>query len=177
MKVNLFQIPIFIGNIDCSKIILESDGLEKTWNSQTLSSHNFPIKMSKDSLDYLLEKIWNLIQSEFKTDFKIKLHSIWENFYKENDYQEKHIHPGSHFSFIIYKDIDESKTVFFNPNSNLILSFYLGLMNNMYLGDLSFKPECRKNQIIVFPSFLEHLVLKHSNSVTISGNIQIVKER
>jgi len=82
MKINLFQIPIFIGNIDCSKIILKSEGVEKTWNSQTLSSHNFSIKMSKDSLDYLLKKIWMLIQSEFKTDFKIKLHSIWENFYK-----------------------------------------------------------------------------------------------
>ena len=176
MKINLLQVPIFIGNIDSSKIILKNHDTEKTWLSKTISSHNFKNKIREDSLEYLLKKIWNLIQSEFKTDFKIALHSIWENFYKEGDYQDTHIHPGSHFSFIIYKDVEESKTVFFNPHSDLIESFYVDFVEKMYLGDVSFKPQCRKNQIIVFPSFLHHLVQKHSNSVTIAGNIRIVNE-
>ena len=38
-----------------------------------------------------------------------------------------------------------------------------------------FHPECRSNQIIIFPSCLEHMVKKHSNSTTISGNILIEK--
>ena len=37
--------------------------------------------------------------------------------------------------------------------------------------DLQFRPSCREGQIIVFPSFLEHMVKKTSNAITISGNI------
>ena len=45
-----------------------------------------------------------------------------------------------------------------------VLSFFIA--NTIY---------SRSNQIIIFPSCLEHMVKKHSNSTTISGNILIEK--
>ena len=36
-------------------------------------------------------------------------------------------------------------------------------------------PLSEQNKIIIFPSCLEHMVKKHSNSTTISGNILIEK--
>ena len=36
-----------------------------------------------------------------------------------------------------------------------------------------FEPKCRKNQMILFPSFIEHMVKNNKNNATISGNINI----
>jgi hypothetical protein len=38
--------------------------------------------------------------------------------------------------------------------------------------DIDYQPELREGQIIVFPSFLEHMVLPNDDNVTISGNIR-----
>ena len=88
----------------------------------------------------------------------------------ENDFQENHIHVCSDFSFIIFKNIEESRTVFIAPNKYLIESFY----NKKFL-ESYFKKEfylkLRKDQIVIFPSFLEHLVQKTKKSTTVSGNL------
>ena len=41
--------------------------------------------------------------------------------------------------------------------------------------DSFFKPKCKTGQIIVFPSFLQHMVLKSSKQKTISGNVVFKK--
>ena len=171
MQMNLFQIPIYICNIDVNKIKINNKAFKKTWFSKTLSSHNFPNQLEENDTIYLLQTIAKELSSNIKEAFHIKLHSIWENIYGKDDYQEKHVHPGSHFSFIIYKDVKESNTVFINPADKLIASYYSD--PDIKLFNLSFIPECRSGQMIIFPSFLEHMVLKHSNSVTIAGNVII----
>ena len=42
--------------------------------------------------------------------------------------------------------------------------------------DGMFIPRCKKDQIIVFPSFLEHMVLKSTDQITISGNLIFTKK-
>ena len=174
MKFDLFSVPFWVINIDINKIKLNNLNFEKTWLSETLSSHNFNNKLEKDSEKYLLTQINNLIGQTIKPPYKIILKSIWENQYGENDFQEKHEHAGSHFSFVIYKKIKESNTIFMNPVLNLLESYY----EDSILFDFfskQFKPSCREGQMIIFPSFISHMVLKHSNSVTIAGNIKIEK--
>jgi hypothetical protein len=92
--------------------------------------------------------------------------------YINNDFQEKHIHTNSDFSFVIYKEVEESKTLFFSPNNYLINSFYENKYLNKYF-NTTFIPKLKKDQIIIFPSYLEHMVKKCSNSITIAGNINI----
>ena len=172
MKLDLFSIPIFIDNIDCNKIILQNQKFEKTWFSETSSSHNFVNNLHEDSAIYLLKIISNLFKGHFYSAYKLSLKNIWQNNYIKNDFQEKHIHPGSQFSFVIYKKINESRTIFYNPAENLILSFFNNeLLKNSNFIQTQFQPKCRENQIVVFPSFLDHMVQKLDDSVTISGNL------
>jgi hypothetical protein len=171
MKINLFSVPIFIGNIDTEKIRLENETFKQAWLSETTSSYNDcqNIKLDDDSVIYLLENISKLLKQEIKNSFELTLKNIWSNKYNINDYQEEHIHSSSHFSFVIYKNVKKSKTVFVSPWKDLICAYE---MNDLFYTD--FNVECRSNQICVFPSFMKHMVLKNNfPSETISGNIYI----
>jgi hypothetical protein len=178
MKLDLFSVPIFIDDIDSFKININNINFEKTWNSQTVSSFNFENSIDKESFNYLFTIIGNSLSPHFKEPLKIQLLNIWENKYFKNDFQEKHKHPHSHFSFIIYKDVEEGKTIFFNPAVDLIESYYPPcFFNQTNFFQLEFLPKCRKDQIVIFPSFLEHMVQNINNSVTISGNFKIQKTK
>ena len=120
-----------------------------------------------DVLEIVLELCTKKVQKEIYMN-KFKKESIMKN----NDFQEKHIHTYSDFSFIIYKKIEESKTVFIAPHSYITESFYAKKFLKQYF-QTDFQPKCRENQIVIFPSFLEHMVKKTSNALTISGNISV----
>ena len=174
MKLNLFSIPIYISNIDLDKIKLKNIKVKRQWLSGTESSHDCRNEITEDTRAHILQTIIKLLNYDIHKPYELVLSSIWQNNYKNNDYQERHAHPGSHFSFIIYKKVKQSNTVFFNPFLQLMESYYRKThVVKTVLIDSTFKVECREGQIVVFPSFLEHMVLKHNNSVTISGNIDI----
>ena len=167
MVVDLFKIPIFIGNIDINKIKIESKSFKKTWISETPTTFLDKSKLKEEEIKYLMETIIKILEEKIKHSFELRLTSIWENNYVQKDFQEPHIHGDSDFSFIIYKKVDEGKTVFINP-----VRKFLMLYNNIsYMFEETFMPKCRAGQIVIFPSFLEHMVLPSSNEKTISGNL------
>ena len=173
MQLNIFSTPIFINNIDSSKIILNIKNLDPTWDSEvTTSFHDKNCVVEEKSFIYLYSIIGESLSDFINTNFKIKLLNIWQNNYINNDFQENHIHPSSDFSFVIYKETEESKTIFFSPNNYLMQCFYQNGYLDKYF-KTKFIPKLRKDQIIIFPSYLEHMVKKNSNSITISGNIKI----
>ena len=174
MQLNLFSVPVFIGNINSKKLKFTNQKTQSSFASDVKTSIETGEKnLKEESAQYLVDCIVKLLEEKFKSPFRITLRNIWQNIYKKSDFQEKHIHIGSHFSFIIYDKIDVPKTLFFNPAYYLIESFYKE-SDGFKQGDIcdtNFMPPCREGQIIVFPSFLEHMVRKTSNAVTISGNI------
>lgn len=177
MQLNIFSIPIFINNIDCSKISLNNINIKKMWNSETNSSHGNSNTLNSESIEYLYDKINESMIDFIKNDYRIELLNVWENFYNLNDFQEKHIHVNSDFSFIIYKKINESLTVFFSPNNYLIESYYQNKFLKNYF-KTQFTPKLRENQMVIFPSFLEHMVKKNTvESITIAGNISLKELR
>ena len=95
---------------------------------------------------------------------------MWENRYDENDFQEKHIHVESTFSFVIYLSGESSKTVLFAPNNYLMES-----IDRNKIFKTSFNVEARPGQILIFPSYLEHMVKPSSNSATYAENILVKK--
>ena len=123
MKLEIFPVTVFIGNIDLKKI--------KQYQH-----------------------------------FTVRLLNTWRNKYLNNDSQEPHYHTGSQFSFIIYEKVNVPHTVFFNPAK------YLMDATRTFFIPTHFKPQMRKGQIIIFPSYIEHMVSKNSDQVTISGNIE-----
>tara|TARA_Y100000004_G_scaffold42161_1_gene46065 strand:- start:1653 stop:2207 length:555 start_codon:yes stop_codon:yes gene_type:complete len=171
MKENIFSTPIYHDKVDLNKIIINNQKFEKTFDCEVITSHNFKNTIEEKSFIYLKKKIKNLLEKDIDINFDIILTSIWENKYIDNDYQEKHIHPDSHFSFIIYKEIDVSKTVFYSPHSKLLETYFYKFPYFFKTMSPSFKPNFTKGDMVLFPSFLEHAVLKHSGSTTISGNI------
>ena len=176
MFLELFKIPVFIGNINIDKINLKNQNFKKTWLSETSSSYRESFsnvtKMEKESIKYLMETIVYILEEKIKYPFELKLYNIWENHYINKDYQEPHIHPESDFSFNIYKDVKESRTVFLNPIKNYLLLY----KNISHMFEEKFIPQCKNGQIIIFPSFLEHMVLKSSKQKTISGNLGFKKK-
>ena len=176
MIVDLFKIPIFIGNINVKKIIFKNKNFNKTWISETPSSYNQSFEnvsnMKNENIKYLLETIVKILEEKIQYPFELNLQNIWENNYVNNDYQEPHIHPKSDFSFIIYKDVQEGKTVFLNPIRNFLMIY----SNISHMFKSEFMPKCKNGQIVIFPSFLEHMVLKSSKQKTISGNLGFKKK-
>ena len=170
MKVDLFSVPLLIGDIDCKKIKVKNEKFISKWESVSKTSFGQKNLMTRDSLNYLLNTISDLVKETVDKNFILEMVDFWENHYEKNDYQESHIHAGCDLSFIIYKKINKSKTVFIHPVKNLIQSFYPkgGFLNTEY------KTSFKKNTIIVFPSFLEHCVLKHtSKAITLAGNLKL----
>ena len=174
MKLNLFSTPVYIGNIDVDKIVIENKGFKKNWYSETESSYSYQNVIDQKSGEYILEVVNSLIGGDLPPHKTYKLLNIWENKYGNGDFQERHVHPQSHFSFIIYKKVINSNTIFYNPSLNLIDAYYdFKLLKHLNSFDQTIKPECRSGQIIIFPSFIEHMVVKNNDSITIAGNINI----
>ena len=73
MKIDLFSIPIWIGNIDASRIIVEDTNLSKTFQSDIETSHGKQNNMSKDSLDYLYSVIFKLLNGTISRPYNLKL--------------------------------------------------------------------------------------------------------
>jgi hypothetical protein len=177
MKIDIFPTPIFVGNIDCDKIIFKQEGpIFKTWESKTPSTK----RMSADnilepkSFEYLMDVIHKLIEPYIKREFTMKPSPMWTNKYEIGDYQESHVHKGT-FSYCIYKKITKSQTIFYRPDRNYVDAI-LGESDPrlMELYPTEYQPELRENQIVVFPAFLEHMVGKFDEAAeTMSGNILI----
>jgi len=165
MKVDIFPVSVFIGSVDLKKIKLTAE-MGKAFLSQTPSSFCSRNILDPESSEYLMEVIAELLGEKFHGFFRVNLSGIWRNKYKNNDFQEPHVHTNSKFSFIIYEEVNKVHTVFYNPAKYLIEAT-LGRNLVQFL----FIPEMKKGQIIVFPSYLEHMVNKNSDQVTISGNI------
>ena len=165
MKVDIFPVSVFIGSVDLKKIKLTAE-MGKAFLSQTPSSFRSHNILDPESSKYLMQVIVELLGEKFHASFRVRLSSIWRNKYKNNDFQEPHVHTNSKFSFIIYEEVNKVHTVFYNPAKYLIEAT-LGRDLVQFL----FIPEMKKGQIIVFPSYIEHMVNKNSDQVTISGNI------
>lgn len=168
MYQKLFGSPIWVTKVNPKQLNLQSKNFKPNWYSKTLSSFsdnsedNF---MDKQGLDYLLSKATNCLMDVGIT--KVKLISIWRNIY-QNSFQERHMHAKSHFSFTIYEKLTNPQTVFYHPAHDMI--YALGL--EKYINPV-ITPNIVEGDMIIFPSYLDHMVQRTENSMTISGNFEI----
>ena len=166
MKIDLFPVSIHVGKIDLKKIKLTSN-IAKKWISKTPTSFERKNFLNRESEKYLVKYICELIKDHYYSKFELGILDIWQNNYKNNDYQEPHVHANSKLCFIIYKKVTTPKTIFFNPAKNVI-----DMLRADDLFPRTFLPnKLKTGSIIVFPGFLEHMVAPNSNQTTISGNL------
>ncbi len=166
MKHFLFQVPIWKENIDVSKIELKSSNFKPSFLSGVLSSFGGKNLISKAGSNYLGTKLKEILSEDFEVN-KITMHQIWKNVY-QNDFQDKHNHAGCHFSFVAYERIEKPQTIFFHPARDLI---YASKAETLYKTKDTFNVV--QNDLIIFPSYLDHMVSLTKDALTISGNFDI----
>lgn len=167
MRVNIFSIPIFIDQVDLNKINIGDPPTDRIWLSKTPSTMGKEHNITQETYEYLVEKFIENLGAELIGP-NPRFGEIWRNKYNEHDWQDIHIHPHSSWSFIIYEDVVESKTVFMNPTFNDIQN-HMGTNNREF--PLDFRPTCKTGDMIIFPSFLQHFVRPGNVGSTISGNV------
>ena len=169
MKKELFGIPIFEDEVDLEKIVLPDAELENTWDSGT------PTTFGTQKVDDVPQETWKYLSEVVERNLYYgecmganpRFGHIWKNVYCKHDYQDVHIHPNCQWSFVIYVDT-YSKTSFLNPSMKDIQN---QIGNQVVQFPLDYKPNLGPGSIIIFPSFLMHMVNNGVGGTTISGNI------
>ena len=170
-RKDLFAIPIFEDKVDLNKINIECDEYNSTWDSEIKTSLGSDIKVADETWQHLNEVISKNINQINCSYENAGIRSIWRNVYTKTDYQDPHIHPHSQWSFIIYETVPRSKTMFFNPSMKDIQNQISGGGIPDFM--LDYKPDLEVGSIIIFPSFLMHMVAHGAEGSTISGNVHL----
>ena len=169
MKKEIFAIPIFEDQVDLDKIILPDVELEGTWDSDTKTTFHKqdPKNVPKETWEYLSEVIDRNLYPGECMGANPRFGHIWKNVYGKHDYQDVHIHPNCQWSFVISVD-SVSKTSFLNPS---IKDIQNQIGQSVVQFPLDYKPNLGPGSIIIFPSFLFHMVNSGVEGTTISGNV------
>tara|TARA_R100001480_G_scaffold7800_4_gene15892 strand:+ start:3318 stop:3842 length:525 start_codon:yes stop_codon:yes gene_type:complete len=168
---NIFPNLIAVKNLNLSNFKITGKKFKKTFESNVKTTLNGDTLLDEKSINYLNLELKNILSHLLKPyckNFVFNVTKIWINKYEKNDYQGAHIH-GSDFSFIIYYK-GNSNTVFNSPSKNILQCF------DEVIFDISYEPNLKQNDIIVFPSYLEHWVRPNSNTTTVSGNIKVINK-
>ena len=169
MRIDQFTIPFFIDKVDLDKIKVSDEPTDSIWLSKVPTSFLHEHKIEDETIEHLIEIITRNLGQDLVGP-NPRFGKIWRNKYSEHDWQDIHIHPNCQWSFIIYESVNSSKTVFLNPSFKDVQN-QLGMTVPGF--PLDFRPELKKGDIIIFPSFIEHFVMPGNIGSTISGNIYI----
>ena len=85
MKLNLFEVPLFVSTINLDDIELESPKMNNKWFSNTNSSFNQGNKLTSHSYNTLMTKICHMLMPILPAKSKINLQGIWRNKYIKDD--------------------------------------------------------------------------------------------
>lgn len=167
-RADLFSVPVFWGDIDPQKIIFKKFEVRYKFFSNTKTLRG---TITPEAERYLLETL-DKILTPHVGPMKITVNDVWENIYSKGDFEDAHIHPGSQMSFVIYKK-GMTNTVLYAPyrylNEHSVRSTPVSRLYPWYV-----IPPMKVGQILIFPSFIEHMVKKAEvDSGTISGDLMI----
>jgi len=168
MRNDFFSVPFFIDKVDLDKIKVIDESQQPTFRSGLMTSLRTNKQVSNETIEHLSDIISKNIDTIGVKYGSAKIDEIWRNTYTNQDFQDPHIHCYSQWSFIIYEDVDVSRTVFLNPYRFRVES-QMAMYDEYFMMD--YRPELHKGDIIIFPSFVEHYVLSGGTGTTIAGNV------
>ena len=167
----VFGIPIFEDKVDLDIFQIPEEpeeDLQPTWDSGVRTTFNTKLELPQPVWEHLGDIVGRNLGPCGLMGLEPHIGHVWRNRYEEHDYQDPHIHPNSQWSFIVYETVERSRTSFFNPSMGLIQN-QLGNCHGAF--PLDYKPNLKKGDIIIFPSFLLHSVNSGQVGTTVSGNI------
>jgi uncharacterized protein (TIGR02466 family) len=186
-KIPIFQDSIIFGSIinkELNKTILnvlenkmkENEGVFHT----NRGGYQTEIIFNEEINNLILEKSAKLIIENYNLkNIKIGLKNLWINRNLKGNYNSPHIHQRSNFSGIYYVEVTEEggDLIFFRGDrSSQILYIQDILQEEDFREEFHIKPV--KNQLIIFPSHLIHMVTPHLEDkprVSVSFNLSISK--
>ncbi len=186
-KIPIFQDSIIFGSIvnqELDKNILDildnemkkNEGVFYTNKGGYQTENIFQEKIN----NFLLNKSAELLVQNYNLkNVKINLLNLWINHNLKGDYNSPHIHQTSNFSGIYYVEVSKEggNLIFFRGDrSNQMLDIQSFLKDKDFQEEFHIKPV--KNQLIIFPSHLIHMVTPHLDNkprVSVSFNISIEK--
>ena len=171
--INLFSQPIYVDEFDCSLFDMDYR-IDTKWASETRTSFQNHNKVVRGQ-DYLLKKLSDYTKQITKKPHEIYLKEVWANEYGKGEFQETHMHPFFHFSFVIFKDVpkDSGKFILYNPSLDF-LYLYEDILEPYFVQKTW--PLQEENTILIFPAYLKHMVSAGKNKkkrITYSGNFNI----
>ena len=178
MLLKTFATPVLIDTVDLAKIEIKNINFSQKWQGDVHTSHGYCNELNEEGVDELLKVITKNLNEIIPFRYQVEIKNVWQNKYEIGHSQDKHMHTRAHFSFIVYENVDEGKTVFVHPINDLLMEkyAYLGIKGDeaAQVFQMEFEPRLKKGSIIIFPSYLEHYVRKNNKpGSTISGNINI----
>tara|TARA_E500000331_G_scaffold165834_1_gene160620 strand:+ start:1010 stop:1618 length:609 start_codon:yes stop_codon:yes gene_type:complete len=188
----IFGVPIFRYHLESNKI--------KEIAKEKFSVYNeYPINEAppgwqcslrtefNTSKDNVYQDLYSGVMDQFTKDLALEncrayIDESWLNYYIGSENQEEHDHlPGfySGIHFIKYDD-GHTATRFVNPIYQLYSFMYkdIDLYKNPDFGSQHWSPEVKEGDIIIFPSFLRHLVAPQKSDehrITLAFNINTIK--
>ena len=167
MKKEIFAIPVFEDKVDLEKIKIPEMETEPTWDAGVPSTFSQKLPLQPEAYEHLSDIINKNLYDNNLLGMNPKFGHIWYNRYDKHHYQDAHLHPNCQWSFIIYVDL-HAKTSFLNPSMGLIQN---QIGNCVEEFPLDYKPDLGPGSIIIFPSFIMHMVNAGNEGTTISGNV------
>lgn len=195
MHISLFPVPFYRVHVEDHALIAKNLPLRKIrkmavhqppgWNCEILTSLSADPNddSSQEWTGKFFEVCSQYIEEFLRLTYEVQggsltYHPAWINLYKKGSFQEWHHHmDNAMFSFCYFYKMpehpDSAKLIFRSRNKDLEYNYppQFRLQQNYY-------PEPKQNELIIFPSWIEHMVTMHKcdeERITISGNFSFAE--
>jgi len=119
----------------------------------------------KSAIDTCLSEWCKNVYNPINGDFKLKITQSWLNYTKPGEHHDRHYHPNSIVSGVLYIDTNPIKDqIIFN--SGKMYDFYIPWKSLNQFNSMEASITINKREIILFPSNLNHSVPKNIGTNT-----------
>ena len=158
---------------------MEKTSSDNGWLSDVQTSYNKYNCVLDKSLKTLHNKVTqcvNKFADTFNAKFKMVCKYSWFNCYSNNDYQETHTHPNSHFSavYFVKSDKKSSPFVLMNMKANAF-RFATTEVNSNTFEYANYEP--LDNRLLIFESYIRHQVPKNKTNERITMSFNYLQEK
>jgi uncharacterized protein (TIGR02466 family) len=119
----------------------------------------------KSAIDECLSEWCKNVYNPINGDFKLKITQSWLNYTKPGEHHDRHYHPNSIVSGVLYIDTNPIKDqIIFN--SGKMYDFYIPWKSLNQFNSMEASITIKKREIILFPSNINHSVPKNEGTNT-----------
>ncbi len=151
------------------KVLVEQDKRINEGNSTSVNHYilkNEKLSKLKKFIDACLKEYLDTIYNPSK-NVEVYVTQSWCNYTKENEYHHSHTHPNSFISGVFYVQADRKKDkIYFSREKKNVID--LPPVNYNLFNSKNWWFETHTNDLILFPSHLEHMVSKVEGKERIS---------